>query len=256
MADPDPDVTRIYFFEVGATDGLAVYKWHFEEPVEKGKHQERITAVAKGGKLPWDPSDLQRPRSPLSGLDIYAASDEVCAYAFRLNATDPEGKQRLLFAEPPFVNLPLHDSAGKDFVTEFKSYPENGATGRWASFVCRLGDVRQSSLATEVRKLPEDHRGVLKIPLWFNFVDPELKGSPWVITTDDHLGERTRLDEDDRDDSGRHHGGDHDRDHDYDHDRDHDHGSDHDHEFRARRHRDRTHGGVHPLALANLVVEL
>lgn len=228
---PDPNVTRIYFYEVTDDGAVPVYAWRFEEPVERGNHQKRIGEVATSAQLPWNPGDLRRPRAGLSPMDIYVASDEVCAFAFHLNATDGEGKQRLRFADPPFIDLPLNATEGLPGMIEPMSYPDaEGKTGRWASFVCDLGKVRTAdtnSLASRIRKLKDDHNFALKIPIWFNFVDPELGGSPWVIPTEDH-----EHDHEDKDD-------------------------DHVHRAFVRRGPPIfTHGGVHPLSLANLVVAL
>lgn len=227
------DVTRIYYFEVSSDESRAVYRRRFEEQVSPGEHNTRIAAVAATGNLPGVPGGFRRSGFATDLLDIYAASDEKCSYVFYLNVIHA-GAQRLSFADPPFVNLPLNRPETQGFSpteVEFLSEPARyqvkaDGTSQWASFVCDLEAVRTSGLANRIRAIPEeDHKGALKIPLWFNFYDPELRGSPWVITTGDH---------------------------------EHDHPHEPDGEEITVKHRlpILTHGGVHPLALAELVVEL
>lgn len=216
------DVTRICYYELSGEGGLIQYRQRSEEPFSGAGSEARIRDVARSGKLPGSTGKPAGPASLFGLLDIEAGNDEVCAYAFRLDTLDALGKPRLEFADPPFIDLPLNSSEGDQFVSEFRRY-EEGGRGLWASFVCDLGAVRRSGLAQRVKKLPFDHSRVMKIPIWFNYVDPELGGSPWVVTSEDHL-------------------------HGHAHDDGHGPGS-----FVRRLF---THGGVHPLVVANLVVAL
>jgi hypothetical protein len=205
------DVTRIFYFEIISDESRAVYGKHYAEPA-KGDEVERIRRASVDGRLPGvHGSHAASSAGSRFLLDIPVASDEMCAFAFRLNALVGD-TQRLLFAESgPFVGLPLNSSSDGEFLAEFRTY--EGEPRQWASLVCDLQAVRRSRLADQIRKLSAEHgeAPLMKIPFWLNLVDPELGASPWAVPIDepDEL-HRNLL----------------------------------------------THGGPHPLAPANIVVEL
>lgn len=179
-------VTRIRYFELIRNGEAAVFGKHFEEAVEPGRYVERIKSAAADGGIPGDirGEAFNNPHAADASLDIFAASNEVCAYAFRIN---PENDRdpRLRFARPnPFIKIPLNSSSGEDFLTDLYTYEEE--PGLWASFVCDLRAVRTSALAQRIRALPgsDEPPGrarLLTIPFCFNFVDLALEASPWVV---------------------------------------------------------------------------
>jgi hypothetical protein len=160
---------------------------------------------------------------------------------FVIGAEYSDGTPALQFQDPPFIELSTNDPDKERFIYDFQRLA--GVDDRVASFVCDLGEVRASKLASRIKRGRDDshlrgHGNQVRIPLMLNVIDPKLGCSPWVLSDheehQENEGGTAQRREQDR------------------HDRD------------ARPEDDArfvgrklfTHGGVHPYASTNLIVDI
>lgn len=170
------------FDVVGNSDDEAVYGNRFYFDSDLGAHAEALQDIADGRKRP---EDFAIGQGPQSTLDIEETrTDGLCVYAFQLSAFDTKNRHRLMFVDPPFIQLPANSSTKEDFWVESRLF--EGWTRRWASFTLDLGAIRSSSLANRIKSDPEreqtlEHTDHLTIPFCFNVVDPVLEAAPWTV---------------------------------------------------------------------------
>lgn len=184
---PSSEITQVSLFEIGKdAENWPIYRRRVDLDVEPGTYMERIGELAQGGQWPANAYIPDRThRRPGRYLDIDETRNVgICLYAFLLSETFPGGPRQLFVGGRPFIPLPLNSEGDVEtFLTDLQIH--DGETRLLASFVCDLGALRGSRLATELRPTgsePEHaHPRILNLPFCFNVVDPILKASPWVV---------------------------------------------------------------------------
>ena len=178
--------TTIHFFEIGADPlyGDAHYKQTATAEVAAADAQTELEDHI--GKGTWRGNATSHSRPPGRRferlLDIKAVEGDHL-YAVHLDAVH-DGRQRLAFATPsgtrPIMQIPLGVPGLDGVMRDVCHIEDTDGTPRWASFRLDTDEVRR--IAQELFEGRKDAPpGRIRVPFYFNVIDPELGVPPWIF---------------------------------------------------------------------------
>lgn len=230
-------ITKVSLVQVGMKGFAPCHKYRDDLNVTSGDHIKAVTDYLRPNPT-RTPHDHQNKPERFVDIKVKSTVTGNCMFVFELDLIGLNGK-KIQFPEAgsKFIFLPLDYDMGAQFLIEKSSY--DAGSRLWGAFSCDLDAVRGSDIATRIKNKGGQHKHGIRIPFYFNFVDQDLLGPPWVIPDHEVSHRHTHADHESSEDP-----------------------KDHGHEHRPEGEADpaddtggATHGGVHPNSLAFISVD-
>ena len=227
-------ITKVSLIQVGMNGHAPCYKYRDDLDVTNGEHVKAVYEYLRPNPARTAHNHGQKPERFLDIKVKYNVYGN-CLFLFDLDLMGLNQK-KLQFPKNgnKFIFLPINYGASAPFLEEVQSYDGGGEL--WGGFSCDLDILRASTLATGIKNFGGLHKHGIRVPFYFNFVDQDLLGHPWVVP--DHPSTNF-TDHDPESPDSEEHG--------------------HEHRREDEEHRQdtggATHGGVHPSSLAFLSID-